>query len=544
MGVEMKGNQSSSNSQLGDMDWLRQWARLSPAAIALEDGETRFGISYGELYEVSCHLAAKMTAQWGVRVGDRIAMLASTELEAVVLFMSSLRLGTTLVPVNFRLTAAEIEHVLEDSTPTLLVAQEHFAGTLSGVSPRAMPEHFWSFDGHGSLTEFVHNCLRDCRTRDSQTLDSTTTLRRSLRADSQPAWHQALACSDNEPCMILYTSGTTGKPKGAMITPKMLFWNSLNTTLRLNLSQSDVFVSFLPLFHTGGWNVLLTPFLHRGAKTVLLKKFDADRILSLCEEERATILFGVPTTMEMLARSPLFEKCDLSSVRYAIVGGEPMPIDLIHIWQKHRIPIRQGYGLTEFGPNVFSLNEEDSTRKIGSIGFPNFYIQSRVVDDQGRDVSQGEIGELLLKGPVCSPGYWNNEKATKETIVDGWLHTGDLVRYDEEGYFYVAGRKKEMFKSGGENVYPSEVERVLSQHPEIREVAVIGVPDAKWGEVGRAFVVPAAGVSLSAEQVIGFCADKLAKFKIPRQVSFLSELPKGDSGKILKRVLIEQHPAT
>lgn len=539
MGVEMKEKLSSLDSQLGDMDWLRQWARLAPSSIAIEDGETRFGISYGEFYEVSCRLADKMASQWGVGVGDRVAMLATTELEAVVLFMSTMRLGATLVPINFRLAAAEIEHVLEDSSPILLIAQESFSSTLALVSPKAMTERRWSFDGDGSLTAFVQNCIRDIRTK-----QSAATLRQALRANSQPEWHRNLACSDNEPCMILYTSGTTGKPKGAMITPKMLFWNSLNTTLRLNLSQSDVFVSFLPLFHTGGWNVLLTPFLHRGAKTVLLKKFDADCILSLCELEKATIMFGVPTTMEMLARSPIFEKTDLSSVRYAIVGGEPMPIDLINVWQKRNIPIRQGYGLTEFGPNVFSLNEEDSTRKIGSIGFPNFYIQTRVVDDQGRDLPQGEIGELLLKGPVCSPGYWRNEKATKETIVDGWLCTGDLVRYDEEGYFYVAGRKKEMFKSGGENVYPVEIERVLSQHPEIREVAVIGVPDAKWGEVGRAYIVPAPGISLSPDQVIGFCTDKLAKFKIPKQVEFLDELPKGDSGKILKRVLKEKALST
>lgn len=524
--------------EIGDMDWLRQWARLAPNSVAFVDGESISESSssrhyrYGELYALTCALAAHLSTKWRIGKGDRVAMLATTEIEAVALFFATLRLGAILVPVNFRLTAPEIMHVLEDSEPALLISQQDFASVLSTIGDRlgglkCIPDRRWSFDGSDSLKSFIDDFLKSPSLKASK-----------IRADvGLPPVE--MNCEAEEPCMILYTSGTTGKPKGAMITPKMLFWNSLNTTLRLNIQQSDVFVSFLPLFHTGGWNVLLTPFVHRGAKTVLLKKFDADRILELCGSQRATILFGVPTTMEMMARSKRFGSTDLSSIRYAIVGGEPMPIELIKTWQEKGIPIRQGFGLTEFGPNVFSLNEEDSIRKIGSIGFPNFYIKARVVDDHGKDVAQGEIGELILQGPVCSPGYWRNESATREAIRDGWMHTGDLVRYDDEGYFFVAGRKKDMFISGGENVYPVEIERVLSQHPEIREVAVIGVPDPKWGEVGRAFVVTSPGARLNSDDIIAFCADKLAKFKIPKQVEFRSELPKGDSGKILKRVLKE-----
>lgn len=500
-------------SELGDFDWLKQWARLSPTSVAFKDSDTGITFTYFELFHLSCRIGDVLTKKFEVTAGDRIAMLATNELEAVVLFFASLRSGSILVPVNFRLTPREIGHILSDSGARLLVIQDAFGSSIEGLSA---PPQQWSFE---SLQAEVAAALRD------------------IRANQLGPTPRTRATDENKPCMILYTSGTTGAPKGALITPKMMHWNSLNTTLRLNVSQSDVFVSFLPFFHTAGWNVLLTPFVHRGAKTVLTRKFDADRILELCESEQATIMFGVPTTMEIMSRSPLFSKVNLSKIRYAIVGGEPMSIELIRTWQKKGIAIRQGFGMTEFGPGVFSLNEEDALRKIGSIGFANFYVETRVVTDAGQDVAPGEIGELLLRGPVCTPGYWNNEKATKEAIVDGWFRTGDLVRFDEEGYFYVAGRKKDMFISGGENVYPVEVESVLSQHPAVREVAVIGIPDSKWGEVGRAYIATVANQSVTADDILIFCADKLAKFKIPKDVQFLPDLPKGDSGKILKRNL-------
>jgi fatty-acyl-CoA synthase len=285
---------------------------------------------------------------------------------------------------------------------------------------------------------------------------------------------------------------------------------------------------------------LTTPFLHRGATVFFLKKFDAEKILTLCEQFQCTILFGVPTTMDMLVRSPLFKSCDLSSLRYAVVGGEPMPLPLIQTWHDKNIPVRQGYGLTEFGPNVFSLNEEDALRKMGSIGFANFYTQVRLVDEAGNDVPVGSVGELWLKGPMCMKGYWNNAQATSETLRDDWLATGDLARCDDEGYFYIVGRKKEMYKSGGENVYPVEIEKVIRQCDGVREVAVIGVPDEKWGEVGKAFLVLEKQLQhdLNAlEKIQQHCQIHLAKFKIPKHFQIVDGLPKGDSGKILKREL-------
>jgi fatty-acyl-CoA synthase len=319
----------------------------------------------------------------------------------------------------------------------------------------------------------------------------------------------------------------------------MLLWNSINTSMRLNLTQEDKTITFAPFFHTGGWNVLTTPMLHRGACVYLMKKFEAERILTESAKNSCTILFGVPTMMDMLSRTEAFNMADLKSIRYAIVGGEPMPVELIQKWHKKGIPIRQGYGLTEFGPNVFSLNEEDSIRKIGSIGFPNFYINARIVDDSGKILGPNEIGELELSGPVMMDSYWGNPEATKKTIVDGYLKTGDLVRRDEDGYYYVVGRKKEMYKSGGENVYPAEVERVIRTTSKVKEVAVIGIKDEKWGEVGCAFIVPEDKQSVSKQDILDACLGQLAKFKVPKQIHFLDSLPKSDSGKILKRKLSE-----
>jgi fatty-acyl-CoA synthase len=483
-----------------ELDWLKRWAKYSPGAIALECGEDGRSFSYQELYARSNRVALALKERFAIAKGDRIAAVAQNELDYITLFFATQRLGAILVPVNFRFTRAEVEHICGDSGVKLVIAEKVF---------RPLVDSFlvWEFED-------------------------------LVRVASAKDYREIEFVSDFEdPCMILYTSGTTGFPKGAVLSYRMIFWNSVNTGLRLNLTQNETVLTFLPLFHTGGWNVLTTPCLHRGAKVIVLKKFDPELVLTLTSREKVTILFGVPTTMDFLARSPSFADTDLKSLRYAIVGGEPMPLPLIDIWEARGIPIRQGYGLTEFGPNVFSLNESDSRRKAGSIGFPNFYIDAKVVDGEGSEVPPDHVGELVLRGPVAMSGYWRNEKATAETIKEGWVHTGDLVRKDGEGYFYVVGRKKEMYISGGENVYPAEIEKVLRALPGIREAAVIGVPHQKWGECGKAFVSFEEGQSLSVEDMREFCLSQLAKFKVPMQYVIMKDLPKTESGKIAKKLL-------
>jgi fatty-acyl-CoA synthase len=495
-----------------ELDWLKKWNMYSPSRIAIKDGDTKREYTYAELYRLSLQAALYLKDNHRIAPGDRVAVLSANELEHLFLFFALQRLGAVLVPVNFRLTERELSHIFSDCAPALLLYQGEFSPMAKRLSDSAE-----LFTGAGSFAE---------RIKESGAELSLAQLEKIT----------AFGGAENSPVIILYTSGTTGSPKGAVLTQKGIFWNSINTSISLNLTQDDSAVIFLPFFHTGGWNVLTTPFLHRGGKLVFLKKFDAAQVLKISSDERATVLFGVPTTMDMMARQKEFSETDLSALRFAVVGGEPMPLALIRQWHDKGVPVRQGYGLTEFGPNVFSLRQEDSLRKIGSIGFPNFYIDAQIVSETGEFLGANEVGELILKGPMCMKEYWNNPAATADTIKDGWLYTGDLVRKDSENYFYVVGRKKDMYISGAENVYPPEVEQTLLKMKGLREVAVIGIPDQKWGEVGKAFVVREDS-SVTEESILSYCSANLAKYKIPKKIVFLESLPKGDSGKILKKNL-------
>ena len=468
-----------------ELDWLKQWNQFSPENIALIDGDSGRSLTYSQFYISACKMAALLKNKYQIKHGDRIAILSLNELEYVVLYFALQRLGAILVPINYRLTQREVDHIVSDCQPRMVIYQNEFSELVKNLSvaSKALLQGL-DFSDSDLLTSF-----------DSKSEDAS---------------------------MIIY----------------MIFWNSLNTTLRLNVSQTDCAVIFLPFFHTGGWNVLTTPFLHRGAQLIFLKKFDAEQILNLSEKYGASLLFGVPTTMDMMSRSSAFQSVSLEKMRYAIVGGEPMPLELIHKWHHKGIAIRQGYGLTEFGPNVFSLNEEHALTKMGSIGFPNFYCQAKIVDENNNELGADLVGELLLKGPMAMTRYWNNDKATNEAFVDGWLCTGDLAKRDQDGFYYIVGRKKDMFKSGGENVYPAELEKIIRQYPGIREAAVIGVPDEKWGEVGKAYISLESSAALDENGLRDHCLKNLAKFKVPKYFHVLSELPKGDSGKILKRALV------
>lgn len=495
-------------------DWLAKWASYTPDKFFLREHNRDLEWTFGEFNSRTNALANYLTKELGVKIGDRIAVYSKNRTEYVQLFLACVKTGVILVPLNFRLTPRELDILISDAEPNVFFYEtEYKEQTQKLQSLKNIPIQ--------KSIDDITNYLTD---------DLTGT-------DFTPP----RLFTEDDVVMILYTAGTTGLSKGVMINHRMLFWNAVNTCLRLDINSNDHTQSYAPFFHTGGWNVLFTPFLFHGASHTILQNFDAELILKLMEEEKTTLLFGVPTMLQMMSDLPYFKKADLSNCRYAIVGGAAMPIPLINIWHEKGIPIRQGFGLTEVGPNCFSLHQDHAISKKGSIGFPNFYFETKIVDDDGNDVVTNDVGELWLRSPVVTPGYWRKEKETKESITDGYFHTGDLVRKDEDGFFFVVDRKKNMFISGGENVYPAEIEKYLYTNDSIKEVAVIGVPDDKWGEVGKVFIVLKENISIKEEDIINYCKGNLAKYKIPKYVQFVNEIPKTDAGKINKLKLLEIH---
>ena len=339
--------------------------------------------------------------------------------------------------------------------------------------------------------------------------------------------------------MVMYTSGTTGHPKGAIITHGMVFWNCVNLGIPALITPDTVQLVVLPLFHTGGLNCYANPVLHAGGPIVVMRTFDPGQALDCLADPSLGIthFFAVPAPYQFMMQHPKFETADLSRLRIAGVGGAPCALAILETWTARGVPLVQGWGMTETSPAGTMLDAADAIRKLGSAGKAMMHTAIRVVDDEGNDVPAGGIGELLIKGPNITPGYWNNPEATERSFSDGWLHTGDAARLDEEGFVYIVDRWKDMYISGGENVYPAEVENVLFQIPAIADAAIIGVPNERWGEVGMAIVVRKPDQDLAEGDVIQHCLARLAKFKVPQSVTFVDALPRNATGKVLKREL-------
>ena len=495
-------------------NWLAKRERYTPQKVAVVDVITGNRYTYCELNEKANILAAYLQRRQNLQAGDRLAVVSKNCIEYILLFFACAKIGVVLVPLNYRLPKAGLAELISDSNPHVVVYSDEFKSIAREAGEEVSDIAYLSINnGVESVNEILES------------------------GDSNPIIHEAKA---DDIAMILYTSGTTGKSKGAMISWRQIHWNSINTEISLELTGEDSSFVNTPFYHTGGWHVLLTPLVHHGGKLVLQKEFDAAECNRLIEQEEVTILFGIPTMLRMMMEESNFESADFSSIRFAICGGESCPIPIIKRYQQKEVPIRQGYGLTEAGPNCYSLPAEDAIRKKGSVGFPNFHVGVKIVDDDNKKVEQGEVGELLMKGPHVFSGYWKNPEATDQTIENGWVHTGDLFRCDEDGYYYMVGRKKEMYISGGENVYPVQVEKVIYEHPAVAQVAVIGVPDETWGETGCAFVVIKENATLSVDDLKTYCREYLAGYQCPRHVIFKETLPVGDSNKIQKRDLEEE----
>jgi len=483
-------------------DWVSKWALYSPDAIAIESIGDGQSISYRQLNEKANGIARFLLQQPNIQVGTRIAVIDDFSIIYIALFCAFQKAGLVLVPLNYRLALPEITEILNDAEPNIVFFNEKYSNLIS-------PNHSNKYLPISTLDNilFVEN----------------------LKVNE---------VDEDHPIFILYTSGTTGKPKGVLYSHKMLFWNSVNTAMTLKINSDSKTVVVMPPFHTGGWNVLLTPFLHHGGTVYLCNKFEPNLTLSLLDQKECNIFMGVPTMLAMMANEIDFETSNLSKLDYIIVGGESMPIPLIERYAQKGVAIRQGYGMTEVGPNLTSLHQDDAIRKKGSIGRPNFYVEIKIVGESGNEVAHNEPGELWLRGPMVTKGYWKNEKATKEAFSeDGkWFKTGDMVIEDSEKYLYIVDRLKNMFISGAENVYPAEIEKIIIQNPKVKECCVIGVKDEKWGEVGKAFIA-LRGQPISEDEIKSFCLKHLAKFKVPKYYHFLEELPKSDSGKIDRKKL-------
>jgi fatty-acyl-CoA synthase len=500
---------------LTQSDWCARWALYAPERIALEEADGGRCITYGQLHAAGNALAARLHDR-GLIKGERLVVIADFSLELVALFVAAQKAGFILVPLNYRLAPAEIAWMVADADPALILAEAHYAHLLSEVSPDMAKRR-------GAFTDVEDLVAEAC-------------------SGSKTIPFAAVGLHADDPVFILYTSGTTGFPKGTLYTHGMLLWNSINTAMSLSINAEGRTLLFMPPFHTGGWNVLLTPFLHHGGYVCLMKKFDPKQVLHLLQSKRVTLFMGVPTMLRMITEQPEWSNATFPDLHYVIVGGEAMPIPLIEAWDARGVAVRQGYGLTEVGPNLTSLHQDDAIRKKGSIGRPNFYVEIQVVREDGQPALPGTRGELRLRGPMVTPGYWRNPEASEKAFVEGWFCTGDVVIEDEAQYLYVVDRLKNMYISGGENVYPAEVERCLLQHPRILEVAVTGIPDPKWGETGAAFVRSDAPAP-SPAALQAWCSERLARYKVPRVIVFVEELPKNATGKI-DRLRLKQLAAT
>ena len=470
--------------------WLRDRARNTPDRVAIDyDGRL---VTYAELDRASGAFAASFSGA-GLRRGDRVATLTGNTPEHVAVLFACAKSGLILLPLSWRLTAPELRYQLDDAEPALFLVEDEYR-------------------------ELADRCGRRYQ-------------RLGLGPESGRAPDSDAQAADGDGLLLVYTSGTTGKPKGALLTHANCFWTNLSFDLATGVHADDVVLQVLPQFHVGGWNVQSLLAWLKGATVVLAREFDAGRALQLIEEKGVTTMMGVPPIYLFLAQHPRFADTDLSSLERAVVGGAPMPDALLATWAARGTAVIQGYGLTEAAPNVLCLPPEDAVRKTGCAGKPYAFVEVRLSDES----------ELQVRGPNVFPGYWRNEEATRAAFTDdGWLRTGDVAERDDEGFYRIKGRLKDMYISGGENVYPAEVEAVLHEHPLVADAAVVGVPDERWGEVGVAFVV-ADGVA--DDELREWCRARLARFKVPRSFRFVGEIPRNGMGKIQKSELRETEVA-
>ncbi len=501
------------------MNWsyvLQRNVDLYPEKYALVYEDKRF--TYRELNN-RVNALAKGFMDLGIRRGDIIAILLYNCSEYMEITFAANKIGAVWLPLNFRLAAPELSYILNNSEAKMLISEKDFSEPIEKIRKEIPTVANYIAVGE----EFPENWAQ-----------YEELITNNLGAQVE---HAVVELDDLH--RLMYTSGTTAHPKGVMITYGNLYWKNIGHILTFNITHEDRTLVVGPLYHVGGMDLPATGTLYIGGSIFILRRFDPVRVLETIDREKITNLWLAPAMINMLFQEPTFEGYNVSSVRFIIDGGEKMPMPLIkQIIEKFpNAWFADAYGLTETVSGDTFLEKDKVVEKIGSVGKPVMQLRLRIVEDDGRDVPPGHLGEIILRGPKVFKGYWKNPEATAEALKDGWFHTGDIGRLDEEGYLYIEDRKKDIIISGGENISSQEVERVIYESPKVLETAVVGIPHPKWQEVPKAYVVLKKGEQMTKEEVIELCAQKLAKFKVPKEVDFLEQLPRNPSGKVLKREL-------
>ncbi|WP_010097469.1 class I adenylate-forming enzyme family protein [Ornithinibacillus scapharcae] len=485
-----------------NLDWLQSRVNISPDTQAVVDAVKDDSWTYKELHERATIIANFFLTN-GIEKGDTVAILAPNHISYLDFFFACMRIGAIFIPLNWRLGEEELVYVLEDSKPKII-----------GVAP-AFIHKVEQIPINTELVEISHN--QYCHSLYYENHMDRTEI------------------SEEDPLAIIYTGGTTGQPKGVVLSHRSILWNALNTIISWDLGASDVTLITTPMFHTGGLNVYTLPLLLAGGKVVLSPEFKPEKAVADLLKYQCTVVLFVPTMYHMIIQTKEFQEADFTHMRVFVSGGAPCPHKIYDAFREKGLAFKEGYGLTEAGPNNFYIDPIDTVRKMGSVGKPMIFNDIKIVTDDGMQADVGEVGELVLRGYHSFEYYWNKPQETAEVIEDGWVYTGDLAKQDEEGYIYIVGRKKEMIITGGENVYPLEIEHWLEAHELIDEACVVGLPDDKWGEVVTGFVSLKGEVT--EEELKVYCNQKLTRYKVPKKFYFLDEIPKTHVGKMNKAYL-------
>ena len=505
------------NSWIGNYSFFR--ARLNPNSVAVVDVDFDKKYTYRDLDIRANTLANVLRYKFDIQKGDRVAYISRSRVELIDGYFATGKLGAILVPYNARLSAEELTLLMNNEQPKVLIYEGINAATAQKLAD------------NGVMKQFI------CLDADPNPLDHAIYGELLAVGESTPVSCPELQMEDTH--LIIHTGGTTGLPKGGLITHKCEIFNSFSEICTWGLHYEDKALILLPLFHTGGWNLLTLPLLHVGGTLYLSRGFDPKRTLELVQSEKLTCMFGAATIFRMLVERPEFKDADLSSLRWVMSGAAPTPPNIMQQFWDKGLKFVLGYGMTEAGPNNLCaapqfVPQDVVEAKYASVGTPFYLTLPKLIDDDGTTITTPNTpGELLWAGPQIFGGYWGNKEETEKTLVDGWVHTGDMATFDEDGFYYIVGRKKNMFISGGENVFPPEVERAIYEIEAVREVCVIGVPDEKWGEVGKAVVSVKPGMSIDKDGLLTALNGKLARYKIPKYVTFVDDVPKNSVGKIV-----------